>query len=252
MKFYLAFVLVCASTPVCAQTSVPPQCAKDEKTIRALLQDVVAIREKSGIAALAKFYSDDAVISGDDGKRYTKSEYISAMSKQDSTNNTKLSADPEEVFVKFIGDVAILNYIDKMHNTDLSTGVEYRGTFRESRIFRCQDGAWKILFRSEIQRPNATRVPVESERSKFDEYVGHYRVVQDGKMLGEITVTRSGDKLFEAWGKQSPEEILPGGHDTFFVRGDNSVEQFIRDKQNRVVGIHYIFWDDHFEAARVK
>ncbi len=109
-----------------------------------------------------------------------------------------------------------------------------------------------MIFRSEIQRPNATRVPVESERSKFDEYVGNYRTVKDGKMLGDITVLRKGDKLFEAWGEENPEELLPGGHDTFFVRGDALVEQFVRDEHNRVIGIHYIFWDDHIEAKRVE
>lgn len=191
------------------------------------------------------------MISGDDGKRYTKTEYVASMSKQESTNGTKSAGDPDEVFIRFIGDVAVLNYVDKMHNIDLPTGARYSGTLRESRILLCQDGSWKIAFRSEIQRPNATRVPVEPELLKFDHYVGHYRVVQVGKMLGEITVTRSGDKLFEACGKESPEEILPGGHDAFFVRGDNSVEQFLRDEHNQVVGIHYIFWDDHFEAKRV-
>ena len=85
----------------------------------------------------------------------------------------------------------------------------------------------------------------------FDDYVGNYRTVMDGKLLGDITVTRKGDKLFEAWGKENPEELLPGGHDTFFVRGDGLVEQFLRDEHNRVTGIHYIFSDDHFEAKRV-
>jgi Domain of unknown function (DUF3471) len=86
--------------------------------------------------------------------------------------------------------------------------------------------------------------------ANLDDYIGHYNMVQNGKSLGSITVTRKGDRLYEAWGKGSAEEVLPGGHDTFFVRSDGLVEQFVRDSQNKVVGIHYIFWDDHIEARR--
>ncbi len=71
------------------------------------------------------------------------------------------------------------------------------------------------------------------------------------KMLSEITVTRTGDKIYEASGKEKPEETLPGGHDTFFFCGDSMVEQFIRNRNHKVVGIHYIYPNDHVEAQRI-
>jgi uncharacterized protein DUF4440 len=166
--------------------------------------------QQDGAAAVAKYYADGAVISRDDGGVSTKSEYIAATRKQLAGNDTKVSEQPDAVDVKFVGDVAIATFVDKMENTDHLTGVQYQGIFREARVFGCDNGAWKTVFRSEIQRPNATRVPVDSERAKFHDYVGHYRMIQNGKMLGDVTVTKKGNILLEAWGKSAPDEILPG------------------------------------------
>jgi len=154
-------LLVIASVS-CAHAQAPSAaCPQDENSIRALLRDINATREHGGVTALAKYYAD-VVISTDGGERISKAEYLSELNKQGAGNNTTSGGEPEEVFVTFTHGVAILSYIDKMQNSDLSTGVQYHGTFRESRIFACENGIWKIIFRSEIPRPNMTRVPVES------------------------------------------------------------------------------------------
>lgn len=251
MRRFLACAVLLGSLVARAQSPGPSVCPQDEKVIKGLLQELVANRIKGGFASVPQYYADDAVISNDDGQMFTKSEFVAAMNKELSENEQTFSPERKDLSVKFVDGVAIASYIEEGANTVVATGAHFAGTSRESRIFACEGGVWKIIFRSEIQRPNAMRAPVESERSHFDEYVGHYRIVSSGKMLGEITVTRSGDKLFEAWGKDHPEEILPGGHDTFFFRGDSMVEQFVRDPKNKVVGIHYIYWDDHAEAKRV-
>ena len=251
MKLFFRSCVVLMSLSCMAQTVMNKTCVNDETAIKRLLGEIVQVRELGGVDATAEYYANDALlVSGDEGKRYTKSEYMSAMEKQDTSNATKLAAAPEEILIKFIDHIPVLTFIDNMKNEDRSTGIQYHGSFREARVFGCESGKWKIIFRSEIQRPNVSRRPVETEQPKLDEYVGHYRMVQEGNVLGDVNVTRKGDRLYEAWGKEAAEEILPGGHDTFFVRNDNTVEQFFRDEKNKVIGIHYILWDDHFEAHR--
>jgi hypothetical protein len=251
MKNWVSLLLAFVSAVSYAQVPTLSSCPHDENSVRSVLHELPESGVKDPWSAVSKYYADGIVISTDGGTVLTKSEYIAEMRKQLAGNDTRPGGQPEEIAVRFVGDTAIATFVETMKNTDYSTGVQYQGTFREGRVLACENGAWKVVFFSEIQRPNATRLPVESERSKFEDYVGHYRMVQEGKTLGTVTVTRNGDKLLEAWGKGSPDEIFPGGHDTSFAHGNGLVEQFIRDEKNKVVGIHYIFWDDHIEAKRI-
>jgi len=113
----------------------------------------------------------------------------------------------------------------------------------------CRAGRWRILAFQETFLPNAARSPNSDAASRYDDYVGQYRFGENGNG-GEITVTRNGSKLFEAWGKDRPIEILPGKYDTFFTRGFPWVERFVRDERGRVVGIHYTLEDGELEAKR--
>ena len=66
-----------------------------------------------------------------------------------------------------------------------------------------------------------------------------------------IAVTRQGHRLFEQWGKDKAEEILPGKHDTFFARGESVVELFLRNRDGKVTGILYTMPDGELEATRL-
>ena len=118
-----------------------------------------------------------------------------------------------------------------------------------TRVFACKNGAWKMVSFHETGIPNQSRQPVTGAIAHLD-YVGHYRLGDNGDK-GEISIIRTGDKLFETWPDEKPVEILPGKYDTFFTRGDGWVERFVRDKSGTVTGILYTYFDGEFEARRV-
>ena len=83
-----------------------------------------------------------------------------------------------------------------------------------------------------------TRAPSQPADTTLDELAGKYVIRQKGEKL-EITITRRGHGLFEQWGEDKVDEILPGKHDTFFARGESIVELFLRNRNGKVTGILY-------------
>jgi hypothetical protein len=57
--------------------------------------------------------------------------------------------------------------------------------------------------------------------------------------------------LFERWGEDKVDEILPGKHDTFFARGESIMELFLRNKNGKVTKILYTMPDGELEATRL-
>ena len=57
MRQLLMCALLFSSLLSFAQSPKPPSCVKDEKTIRALLREIVETGERSGLASLEKFYA---------------------------------------------------------------------------------------------------------------------------------------------------------------------------------------------------
>jgi len=102
----------------------------------------------------------------------------------------------------------------------------------------------------ETNIPNKNRKPSTGAGDHISDYVGHYRFGENGDK-GEISVVRTGDKLFETWPGEAPVEILPGKYDTFFTRADGLVERFVRDKSGNVTGILYTYPDGEVEAKRM-
>jgi hypothetical protein len=114
----------------------------------------------------------------------------------------------------------------------------------------CREGQWKILAIHETLVPNTTRASSQPADTTLDEFVGKYVISQKGEKL-EIRVTRRGHSLFEQWGEDKADEILPGKHDTFFSRSDSWGERFLRSVDGKVIGIFYTLSDGELEAKRI-
>jgi hypothetical protein len=84
----------------------------------------------------------------------------------------------------------------------------------------------------------------------LDDYVGHYRFGETCDN-GEVSITRIGDKLYDAWADEEATQLLPGRYDMFFSREDGSPERFVRGKSGKVTGILYTLGDGEFEAERL-
>jgi hypothetical protein len=250
-----AFTILLAAASVQAQPQTGPAvgCPATEKAILDVQRAERDAFERNDLAALDRLLDDHLIYSSDNGKRLSKQEALGVFKGQLNENKTMSDGPIKDVVLAFEDGVAILNFVDGMRNIDLRTGMTMFGTFRESFVFGCRGGQWKIIFRSEVQIPNANRVRDSATLAHLDEYVGHYEFYQNGDK-GDVHVFRKGDKLFETWGprQQQGDEILPGGFDTFFARYDGTVEQFVRDRSGKVAGIHYVMWDSDFQARRVR
>lgn len=246
-------VLLFASALSAQQPSAPPTCPATEKAILEVRAASNAAFAKHDFAAMARILDDQAIISFDNGKSMTKDEQIATL-KQESTDTAVEPLGPiEDVVVKFTDGVALLNFLAHTRNHALHAGIVFTGSYRETYVFACRAGQWKIIFRAEIPIPNLLRPADPSVLAHLDDYVGHYRFYQ-GAEKGEMTVFRKGDALYEFWGKEGeekPDELIPGRLDTFFARYDGTVERFLRDGFGKVIGIHYVFWDDDAEARRI-
>jgi ketosteroid isomerase-like protein len=256
MRYLLALpaVLLFASVLPAQQRPSSSACPATEKAILDVRAASSAAFQRRDFAAMASLVDEQAIISADNGKRLTKDEQIAGF-KRDSANDTVAAIGPlEDVVVKFSDGVALLNFLVHTRDRALHAGIEFIGSYRESYVFACRAGQWKIIFRAEIPVPNLGRAPDSSAVAHLDDYIGRYRFYQHGEEKGEASVFRKGDMLYERWGKEGeeqPDELIPGRFDTFFIRYDGTVERFLRDKSGKVIGIHYMFWDDDAEARRI-
>jgi len=248
----IVFLLLLSTSDVLGQQQPPTKltCPATEKAILDLYQVQHQAFYKRDFVTFAGVVDDQAIINYDDGRRRSKSEAVAAIQQEQSGNETMDDGPIEDTIVKFEDGVAILSFAQGFRNLDLNAGFTTTGSARESYIFGCRGGEWKIIFRAETPVPNAHRAPDISVLSHLDDYVGHYRFYQNGDK-GDFHVFRKGDKLFESTGPNEADELLPGKFDTFFVRYDGQVERFMRDKNGRVVGIYYVFSDSDLEARRV-
>jgi hypothetical protein len=225
-------------------------CPATEKAILALYQVQHQASLKNDFATVARIIDDQAILNYDDGKRRSKDETM-ASTKQEQSDFEIVDEGPmEDTVVKFEDGVAILTFARGGSSRDRNSGFTITGSARESYIYGCRGGDWKVIFRAETQIPNAHRAPDVSVLSHLDDYVGHYRFYQNGDK-GDFHIFRKGNQLFESTGPNEADEILPGRFDTFFVRYDGQVERFLRDKNGKVVGIHYVFSDSDLEARRI-
>jgi hypothetical protein len=250
MRLTVFLLLLSASAVLGQQPPAPLACPATEKAILDLYQVQHQALNKHDFATVARIIDEQAILNYDDGRRRSKNEAMADLKQEQSGYETADDGPIEDIVVKFQDGVAILTFARGFRSRDRNADFTMTGSWRESYIFGCRGGEWKVIFRAETQIPNAHRVPDISVLSHLDDYVGHYRFYQDGDK-GDFRVFRKGNTLFESTGPNEADELLPGRFDTFFIRNDGQVERFMRDKSGKVVGIYYVFSDSDLEARRV-
>jgi hypothetical protein len=250
MRILLIFVsaIMCSLCCFAQQKSSTSLCPSDEQTIRAIERERwQAAAPRHDVATtdrlLAKnfFYSDDTA---------TVKSKNQLLEMYKTLQVTRTDVEPaQDVRVLVDGDIALMNFT--LLWKVMQAKISWTQSSRFTEVFICREGQWKILALHETVAPNETREPLQLADAILDEFVGKYVITQNGEKLG-VAVTRQGHRLFEQWGEDKADEILPGKHDTFVARGESVVELFLRNGNGKITGILYTMSDGELEATRSK
>jgi ketosteroid isomerase-like protein len=248
--FSIAFVLLSSLHAFAQQNQPSITCPATEQAVSDVSHQIWAAVRSRDAAAWDKLADDSFISTDDGGVRKGKQECLAELTKPEGNIHTDADEQPEDVRVVFTGGVAIENETKHWTDFDKKAGISWGGTSRMTRVLTCKNGEWKVVAYQETDIPNRNRKP--SPNDHLDDYVGHYRLGENGDK-GEISVVRKGDRLSEfseSWGEEAIE-LLPGKYDTFFNREDGWVERFVRDKSGKVTGTLYTLADGEIEAKRV-
>jgi ketosteroid isomerase-like protein len=248
MRILLIFVLA-LTCPLCfsQQRGSSTSCPSDEQTIRAIEHERwQAATPRHDVATTNKLLAKEFFYSDDTGTVLSKDQLLQTYKTPQVSRNDVGPAQDIRIVVN--GDLALMNFTLLWKVTQ--SGVSWSQTSRFTEVFGCRKGQWKILAMHETLVPNSTRAPSQPADTTLDEFAGKYVISQKGEKL-VITITRRGHGLFEQWGEDKVDEILPGKHDTFFARGESIVELFLRNRDGKVTGILYTMPDAELEATRL-
>jgi hypothetical protein len=247
-SLYVALVILLSPLhALTQQTQSAVTCPATEQAVLAVAHQLWSAARSRDVATLDRMIDDGYISTDDGGVRKGKQELLGELKKPEGNIHTDTDETPADIRLVFTNGVAILNFTKLWTDQDKKTGISWGATSITTRVYTCKSGEWKLVAFHETDIPNKNRLPATNAIDHLDDYVGHYRLGENG----EISVVRTGDKLFETWLSEEPVEILPGKYDTFFSREDGWVERFVRDKSGKVTGILYTHADGELEARRM-
>jgi hypothetical protein len=216
---YLVFAALLPSLPALTQQSQSPvPCAATEQKVLEVEHKLWSAARRRDVATLDKL-TDDSFLSTDDGGLSTgEKEFLAHFRQPESNIHNQTDEQPTDVRLVFTNGVAILNFMKHWIDHNRKAGISFGATSVMTRVFTCQNGQWKLVGFHETNLTNKSRQPSAGTGDHIGDHVGHYRFGENGDK-GEISVVRTGDKLFETWRGEGPVEILSGKYDTFFTQG---------------------------------
>jgi len=251
IRAFSAALVFLSSLHAFAQQNLPSTtCPATEQAVSEVSHRLWVAGRNRNAAAWDKLVDDRYIATDDAGVRKGKQDILADLRKPEGNVHTDVDEQPEDVRVTFTGGVAIVNQTRRWTDYDKKVGVSWGATSRTTRVLTCENGEWRQVAFQETNIPNKDRKPATLAANALDEYVGHYRLIDSGGK-GDISITRSGDKLLDTFANDEPIELFPGKYDTFFSREDDWVERFLRDKSGKVTGILYTHTDGELEAKRV-
>jgi hypothetical protein len=247
---YLAlFALLSPVSGFAKQHPSSTTCPVTEKAILDVEHQLWAAPRNRDVAALDQLLDDSFISVDDGGVRTGKQQALARFRQPEGYMHNETDEKPDDVRLVFTNGVAILSFTKHWTDYDKLAGTTVGATSVMTRVFTCKSGEWKDVALHETSLPNKNRQPYQGALGHLDDYVGHYRLGENGDK-GEVSVVRKGNKLFETWAGEEAVEILPGKYDTFFNREDAGFESFVRDKSGKVLAILYTYPDTQFEAKR--
>jgi Domain of unknown function (DUF4440) len=229
---------------------VPAACVPTEQALRAVAHDLWAGYNGRDTNRLRLILDEQLVLIPAIGDLTTKQQLFVELATPPGTLRSNSADEFDDVHTAFVDNTAVLSFRRHWTLTHQPSGAAFRTSSRMTEVFVCRGGRWNVLTFQETILPNAERPVSQVPVARLEQYVGHYRFApSDGG--ADITVTRRGSALYEAWANDTPIELLPGRSDTFFTRGISIEERFVRDGDGRVAGIVYTMGNTEIEAKRV-
>jgi Domain of unknown function (DUF4440) len=247
------FGLVAMLSPLYAFAVTPGArftCPTTEQAVLAVEHQLWSAGRGRGVSTLDRLIDDSYLDTNDEGVRTGKREIIDELNKPEGNEHNETDETPADIRLVFTNGVAILNFSKHWTIYNKRAGASWGATSVMTRVFACKKGEWKMVARHETNLANRNRTPAANPIALLDDYVGHYRLSENAE-AEEISVVRTGDKLFETWPGDKATEILPGKYDTFFSRDEELVERFVRDQSGKVMAILYTAVDGELEAKRM-
>ena len=142
-----------------------------------------------------------------------------------TTSDLRLS----QINARIQGSTALLTYREDASTQLGGQTITTRTRFTEIYVRNAE--LWQLVLSAET--PIAEKKPLAVDLRTYNDYVGEYQMAPG--LVGKIY--RDGDRLMLiGTGWKQPYELLPLGHDTFFVKEmpDNEIA-FQRDKDGKVI-----------------
>ena len=160
-RFVIVMLLVLAlAVPA---TMLAQQNSKDEKQIRAVMDELTQGMLKGGpesLAVIDKYIPDDVVRIPGNGLVYTKSQMIDGIKSGKIRNETYVLSDLK---ITFYGHTALATGVET--TTGFMIDHPFDSTCRFVRVFVKRDGVWKSVYYQSTRMPAPAREPLNKNHS---------------------------------------------------------------------------------------
>ncbi|HEY2915565.1 MAG TPA: DUF4440 domain-containing protein [Candidatus Angelobacter sp.] len=171
------------------------------------LFDAVAVGDQS---PFKKYYADDVLFSDEKGRNMDKAALVKDVTPlPPGYSGTIKIVQPQS---RIVGDTAILSY--DLDETETVFGQKLSARYHEIDTWMYRSGKWQIIA-TQVHRYYEDPAPGKADTSKFNGYVGTYRLGPERTM----TISVEAEHLYATRNGRPREELIPEASDIFFRKG---------------------------------
>ena len=171
------------------------------------LFDAVAVGDQ---LPFKKYYADDVLFSDEKGRNMDKAALVKDVSPlPPGYSGTIKIVQPQS---RIVGETAVLSY--DLDETETVFGQKLSARYHEIDTWMYRSGKWQIIA-TQVHRYYEDPAPGKADTSKFEDYVGTYRLGPERTM----TISTENGHLYATRNGRPREELIPEASDIFFRKG---------------------------------
>jgi hypothetical protein len=187
------------------------------------LFDAVAVGDQS---PFKKYYADGVLFSDEKGRNMDKVALVKDVSPlPPGYSGTIKIVQPQS---RIVGDTAILSY--DLDETEIVFGQKLSARYHEIDTWMYRSGKWQIIA-TQVHRYYEDPAPGKADTSKFNDYVGTYRLGPERTMA----ISTKDGHLYEQRKGREREELIPEASDIFFRKGVEGRTLFGHSDDGKVI-----------------